>query len=201
LATIFSNADCIFVYFLLNQYIVVLIYLSIYPSKHTVQCLVIMDYDNVQKPVPFNQCTSSFADLRTRLLCSSQLMFAALPYIRLCTQWWIYLHQSGYLAQILHRAGYPGQMHQQSEIHHCEEMLVNTHIRPSTSQFGNILCHVHYPLRTRCIAARGGLGSIVDGQCQSGEDRPFRLHCQHVCEYFAQPLWCQSTRLFGIDKP
>jgi hypothetical protein len=92
-------------------------------------------------------------------------------------------------------------MHQESEIHHCEEMLVNTHIRLSTSHFGNILCRVHYPLQARCIAARGGLGSIVGCQCQSGEDRPIRLHCQHVCEYFAQPLWCQSTRLFGIDQP
>jgi len=51
----------------------------------------------------------------------------------------MFLHQSVYLDQNLHHAGYPAQMPQDRKIQHVEEMYVNMHIWLANWWFGNIV--------------------------------------------------------------
>lgn len=79
----------------------------------------------------FDQCFSSLAGSLTRLLWSSQLMSAALPHRRQCTNLWMSLYLSAYLAHSLYHAGCPGQRHQEYNIQHRDNMNLDRHIQPA----------------------------------------------------------------------
>jgi len=102
----------------------------------------------------FDQCSLSLSCLLNRLLWSSKWLLVALPHNRLCTNQWMFLHQSAYLDRNLYLAGYPGQMNQDSNIRDTEEMYVKTHILLANWQYGYVVLRNYDQLRQVACPAK-----------------------------------------------